>query len=124
MSKFINFTNHPSNRWSAEQLAAAKEYGDVVDIPFPNILPTATEDHIAKLGDEYVKKILDLSPAAVMCQGEFTFSYYVISELLAKDINVLSACSERVVREVQETPDVMRKISEFKFVRFRKYVGK
>lgn len=121
MSTFINFSNHPSERWSAEQLAAAREYGDVVDIPFPNILPAATEEDIARLGDEYVRKILDMSPSAVMCQGEFTFSYYVISALLAQNINVLSACSDRVVREVQEAPDVVRKISEFKFVGFRKY---
>ena len=31
---FINHTNHPSH-WLDEQLAAAHQYGEVVDIPFP-----------------------------------------------------------------------------------------
>ena len=36
---FINFSNHPSVRWSAEQTAAAIEFGDIVDVPFPDVLP-------------------------------------------------------------------------------------
>ena len=29
---FINFTNHPSAQWSAEQKAAAQAYGEVIDL--------------------------------------------------------------------------------------------
>ena len=34
-SVFVNFSNHPSFRWSAEQLSAAETYGRVIDEPFP-----------------------------------------------------------------------------------------
>ena len=34
---FINFSNHPSVRWSAEQTAAAMKFGDFVDVPFPDV---------------------------------------------------------------------------------------
>ena len=33
----INFTNHPSALWSAEQKAAAQVYGKVIDLAFPEI---------------------------------------------------------------------------------------
>jgi hypothetical protein len=120
---FINFSNHPSDKWSEEQLAAAQVYGDVVDIPFPNIEPAATETDIANLGNDYIQKILEMSPSAVMCQGEFTFSYYVISGLLRNNINVLSACSKRIVQEMHDGTDTVKKVSQFKFVGFRRYIG-
>lgn len=40
---FINFTNHPSAQWSAEQKAAAQAYGEVIDLAFPAIDPAADE---------------------------------------------------------------------------------
>ena len=40
---FINFTNHPSTQWSAEQKAAAQVYGKVIDLAFPAIDPATNE---------------------------------------------------------------------------------
>ena len=37
---FINLTNHPSATWSEEQLKAARQYGEIVDLHFPIIEPT------------------------------------------------------------------------------------
>ena len=31
----VNFTNHPSAKWSQGQLEAVAQYGSVVDVPFP-----------------------------------------------------------------------------------------
>ena len=45
---FINHTNHPSQYWSDEQLAAAHQYGEVVDIPFPLIDPALHSDEIGQ----------------------------------------------------------------------------
>ena len=42
---FINFTNHPSAQWSAEQKAAAQAYGEVIDLAFPAIDPAAMRRH-------------------------------------------------------------------------------
>ena len=39
----INFTNHPSALWSAEQKAAAQVYGKVIDLAFPAIDPATNE---------------------------------------------------------------------------------
>lgn len=36
---FINFSNHPSNIWSKKQLEETRQYGEIIDIHFPNIEP-------------------------------------------------------------------------------------
>ena len=49
MAIFINHTNHPSARWSAAQRAAAEGYGEIVDLPFPDIAPDWDEAAVARL---------------------------------------------------------------------------
>ncbi len=114
---FVNFSNHPSELWKDDQIAAAKEYGDIIDVPFPNVLPEFSEDDITRLADESVEKILSLKPKCVLCQGEFTLAFAVIKRLLAAGITTVAACTQRNVTIVGDV-----KMSEFKFSRFRKYI--
>lgn len=114
---FVNFTNHPSDRWSQEQLQAALKYGEIVDIPFPEVPATADENTINKMAREYHGKIMEQNPAAVLCQGEFCLAFQVISLLQRSGVTVLAACSERNVK----SEDNGRKITVFEFKRFRKY---
>ena len=67
---FINFTNHPSTQWSAEQKAAAQVYGKVIDLAFPAIDPATNEAVLDSLAAVYADHILHLNPDAVLCQGE------------------------------------------------------
>ena len=43
---FINLSNHPHCRWLPEQLKAAERYGEVVDLPFPQIPPQMTGEEL------------------------------------------------------------------------------
>lgn len=115
---FINLTNHPSSGWSEEQLSAAKKYGEVVDISFPNIEPYFTSKDINELADEAVEgvKLLDAHPV-VHVMGEMTFTYAVVSRLKVLGITCVASTTERLVKMM---PDG-KKISEFKFVQFREY---
>lgn len=113
---FVNFSNHPSEKWEDEQKKAAQIYGKLVDVPFPNVLPSASEEEVAQLAEEMVKKIMECQPAAVMCQGEFTLSFQVAAKLKQQNITVVAACSERCVRESGD-----EKIVKFRFCRFRKF---
>ena len=99
MATFVNFSNHPSDKWSSEQMHAANEYGRVVDMQFPAVNPELSEEDIKVLADEYAASILLYEPAAVMCQGEFTLCYAVIERLKAENITVVAACSQRNVVE-------------------------
>ncbi len=121
MGKFINFSNHNSQNWSEQQVNEARKWGDIIDIPFPAVCADATKKEIMEIGDKYVDIICANDPGAVMCQGEFTLSFYVVSKLVAKGISCVSACTERVA-EVKELPNgQIEKKSIFKFVCFREY---
>ena len=121
MSLFINHTNHPSAKWGTEQLAAAKQYGEVQDQPFPAINPHLDEGEVYKLAEAAAEKIINLAPAAVLCQGEFTYTFKLVELLKEAGITALSACSERVSTETIEKDGSIRRESSFRFVRFRRY---
>ncbi len=120
---FINFSNHPSERWSEEQKQAAQELapdGVIVDVPFPQVAADADETKIEELAEEYLDTIEKQSPAAVMCQGEFGLCYAMIRRLKEKGIRVVYSCTER--RAVERiTENGVEKVSIFQFVKFRNF---
>ena len=118
---FLNHTNHPSSKWGIEQISAAKILGDIVDFPFPNIPPQADEIEIKKFVEENLREILNFSPAFVLCQGEFNYTFEMVTELKKNNISVVAATSERTVSTVIEEDGSSRSISTFRFVRFRSY---
>ena len=123
MRNFINYTNHPSANWSEAQRQAAQLYGDIIDMDFPEIEPHWDGEQVASLACQQAEEIIIQKPVAVLVQGEFTFSYALISLLQQAGIRVLAACSQRctesVINEKQET--IRRSV--FKFVRFRQYLS-
>lgn len=113
---FVNFTNHPSDKWEKCQLQAALEYGEIVDVPFPNVDPAGDELYIRVLAQESVEKIMNYEPEVVLCQGEFCLVYQVAARLMHRGVIVLAACSERIVKEKankKETVFVFRQFRQF-----------
>lgn len=121
----LNFSNHPSSQWPVKQKEEAKRlFGEVVDLPFPNIPPEATEKDIHQLTEEYLKKIMDIkkknSKIAIHIMGEFTFTYNMVKELEKISIPCYASTTRRVVDEIKED-EIVKKISRFEFISFRKY---
>ncbi|MCR5108606.1 MAG: hypothetical protein K6B28_10645 [Lachnospiraceae bacterium] len=83
---------------------------------FPLITPDMSEEEISELADIYCKKISAKAPSAVLCQGEFTFSYALTKRLREEGITVVAACAERRIIESEG-----KKFTTFAFVRFREY---
>ncbi len=119
---FVNFSNHPSDKWQRKQIEEAHKYGEIVDCPFPSVPSNATEEDIKKLADESVEKILILNPDAVMCSGEFTLTFSVLKRLMERGILCVCACSERKTVEQNQADGTTCKVSVFEFQGFRKYV--
>lgn len=116
----INISNHPHGIWKEEQIEAAMRFGEIVDIPFPNVDPFATEIDIAHKADDIVNEII----TAYGCEnvfahvmGEFTMTFALIKCLEKESIPCYASTSERVVRDIGDG----KKEVEFKFVQFRKY---
>lgn len=120
---FINLSNHPSSKWSKEQLDAARQMSDggIIDIPFPNIDPRAKEADIFKLAREYTNRILALKEQplehTVHVMGEMTFTYTLVNILQLYGMTCVASTTER---NVTENPDGSKTVS-FRFVRFRFY---
>ena len=79
------------------------------------------EAGVARLADEAAATILAKNPAAVLCQGEFTLAFAVTERLKAKGVTVLAASSDRVLETEADENGETRKLTVFRFTRFRKY---
>ena len=86
---FINFTNHPSANWDPKQKKEAQTYGEIQDVPFPIVPPAASQAEVHQIARDCAEKILSYHPDAVLCQGEFTLAFQVITLLkkCVKDFN-------------------------------------
>lgn len=117
---FINLSNHPSSSWSANQLENARQYGEVLDIPFPDVPPVEGEEYIASLSVEYAHEIIehyDPSVDVIHIMGEMCFSFALVRLLQESGFVCVASTSERIVKE--DRPG--HKEVFFNFIRFRQY---
>lgn len=117
---FVNLSNHPSRYWDKEQIKASQEYGELFDMPFPQIAPGATEKELQNLTLEYVHGIISLGDPkmiTVHIMGEMTFTYMVVTKLKELGIKCVASTTERKVTINADGT----KLSDFSFVKFREY---
>jgi hypothetical protein len=126
MKLFINYSNHPTSKWSEGQLNAAKEMADrVVDEPFPQINPEATEFDIVDLVKSEINRLFQTYSGydefVIHIAGEMTFVAYFVSQInkwwAANAICITSTTK----RDVMENSDGSKTV-KFGFVRFRQYL--
>lgn len=118
---FINLSNHNSADWGANQMEAARVYGRVIDIDFPQVDPYWTDAVFNRVVDTYYEKIMAYADPVVMLQGEFVFTYRLADRLIGAGIKVVAVCSERrAVEYIDENGKYVKK-SGFVFVQFREY---
>lgn len=117
----INLTNHPSEYWDERQKSAALEYGEIVDMPFPNIAPDGDEEYIRKLSEEYCNKVTQYTKdyhVTVHLMGELTFTFALLKRLQEKGISCIASTSMRIVKNEHEG---IKDGVVFKFERYRNY---
>lgn len=119
---FINLSNHPSARWSAEQLAATAA-DNVIDVALPNIPPTASQAEVRRMAKAVAADAINFAggeTATAMVAGPFGFCRQAVAELETHGIPCVEACSERSTREETLPDGTTRKVVTFQFVQFRK----
>lgn len=116
---FLNISNHPSSKWAPEQLSATG--GEVVDIPFPNVEPTATTAEITAMAISLTRLFCGRFPekGTALVQGEFSLCSELWRMLSAMGWRIVVATSERVS---VENGDGTKTVS-FRFVQFREIRG-
>ncbi len=116
----INLTNHPSERWQPEQIEAAhRQFGKVVDMPFPEVPPDADEEWILQTARQITQSILTRwgTGVTVLVQGEFTLTYALVRFLQQQGITCVSTATKREILEESNGTTIRR----FRFLGFRKY---
>lgn len=117
----VNCSNHPFSSWSMEQKNAAAVYGETVDFAFPSVPALAGSKEVQALAVSTAEAILQLHPDAVMCQGEMTCCFHIVSFLKERGVPVFAATSERAVEEHRDANGNLSKTVYFRFCRFRLY---
>ena len=100
---------------------AAGNYGEVVDLPYPQIDPLMTPDELRATVDTTFDRILALGGDTVLAAGEFTSLFMLVDRLLQAGIKVLSACSRRETEETLQSDGSNVKTAVFRFEQFRTY---
>lgn len=116
----INLSNHPSADWSKEQLEQAGKYGNIIDLPFPEVEASEDEAYISRLAQAYLDKITDLTgykSATVHIMGEMTLTFAMVKRLQAAGYTCIASSAQRVVQELPNHEF----LKTFRFVRFRQY---
>jgi glutamate dehydrogenase/leucine dehydrogenase len=113
---FVNISNHPTSKWGERQLAVAG--GQVRDIAFPNVSPTATSEEVVATAKNIADELSGIEPDTAMVQGEFSLTYVLSRMLIAMGWQVVVATTERNVTEVDG-----KKVVDFQFVQFRALPG-
>jgi hypothetical protein len=120
----VNVSNHPAAKWGTKQLQAALLlYGELCDLPFPNVPPSASEKEVKAMAKALKQDIVKLQAKAgenfaVHLMGEMTLCFHLTKILKRSLITVVASTSER---RTVENPDGSKTIS-FDFVQFRQYV--
>jgi hypothetical protein len=125
---FINISNHPSTKWSPEQIAAAEELGgEIVDLGFPQVDPEEDEMYMGIITRDWYKKVLEtlgigpLDPipknTTIHLMGESGFCAALGMGMAKIGCVVVHSTTKR---DVVENPETGEKTSVFRFVRFRR----
>ncbi len=115
----LNISNHPFERWSDKQKQTAiGKFGQVKDIPFPNIDPDWDTREVESRAKAFFHQIIEQYPAGffVHLMGELTFTFALVGLFQQAGITCYASTTHRIVEERSD-----EKIVKFRFVRFRAY---
>ena len=117
----INCSNHPYAVWPEAQREAAKPFGEVIDLPFPQVEPKQTGDELRALTDGLAEKIEAMEPDLVLVAGEFSLLFMLVDRLLQDGVPVACGCAARETTEFVRPDGATEKKAVFRFAGFRRY---
>lgn len=121
MPTLINLTNHPSGRWSNDQIQVCQKKGQIVDLPFPQIASDCSRKQMDDLTDSYLQEIQKFENPSVLIQGEMVFTYSLVRRLEERKIPAYAAITTREAVESIQPDGSSFKQSVFRFQGLRPY---
>lgn len=130
-SMLINNTNREHTTWGEDQLEASKDFGEIVDMIMPGIPAEADEAEADRIAGLVVRRILRRlgrenagtgnEQDAVICQGDFTLVYRVVTRLKEAGVTVVAPSFQRVTKPTLRPDGTTVPGYSFRFERYRQY---
>ena len=127
----INNTNREHTTWGEDQLEASKDFGEIVDMIMPGIPAEADEAEADRIAGLVVRRILrrlgrekagtGTEQDAVICQGDFTLVYRVVTRLKEAGVTVVAPSFQRVTKPTLRPDGTTVPGYSFRFERYRQY---
>lgn len=120
---FLNYSNHPMEKWSKEQLDACSSFDMNLERKFPVVEDAGDEYYIQELVEEELVQIKELfgkinpSDVTIHIMGEMTFTYAMVNALKAEGYKCVASTTKRNTIELEDGT----KQSTFTFNKFREY---
>jgi hypothetical protein len=98
----INLSNHPSSQWGEAQFSAAQnQFGDIVDVAFPQVPANATSADVLLLAKLVLGEILALNEGVhhIHVMGEMSFVFAFVKLAQQKGLTCWVSCTERLAEE-------------------------
>ena len=113
---FINISNQPNCEWDTYQYGKARTFGEIRDIPFPEVPATATGDEVKKMAEEVFinsggLQILNTELDVILCQGESSLMWHIVNLFKNEGFKCVVPCYDEERATSNRT--------QFKFVQFR-----
>ena len=98
----VNLSGRSYETWSPEQLEATKEFASkVVDVPYPNIPSSATQEQIGEIMKTTLEKVIDANPKVVMCMGENITCHNFVKELEKLNIQTVATVTKPMIEIIK-----------------------
>ncbi|MGM9740223.1 MAG: hypothetical protein ACI3ZP_06420 [Candidatus Cryptobacteroides sp.] len=116
----INFSNHPLAEWQKPQYdSAVTLFGGVIDLPFPEVDPSASLSDVERLADTCLERLMAIvrDDDTVHIMGEHTLTFQMLDRLRSAGIKCVASCTERICTVGKDG----NTIRTFRFKGFRSY---
>ncbi|WP_407445922.1 hypothetical protein [Fibrobacter sp.] len=123
---FFNLSNHPHTNWGNTQLKAAHKWGEIIDIPFPDVKGQSSEQDILVSAQKCLQELKVAADDAIFVAGEYGTVFPIVDELLDQGKTVLSSVSINELDYRTGENGAHERTIRFNFVNFvpyRKFPG-
>lgn len=121
---FANLSNHPVTEWSAPQIEAAiaMGFGDIVDLQsiMPMVDPETDTPAVGRMAEDIAREAITRGARGATVASDFVLTLALVDVLQRAGVRCFAATTRREAT-TEATAEGVKRLSVFRFVRWREY---